>query len=174
MSVSFTIPLLSAREIASLIGSLEAARPTFWHAPLHYRELQIQLIKSIEASRDNYKTLKSLSSDAHSDLQWWLQNITTVNGSTINLPAPEQYITSDASKAGWGACCQNLTANDRWSPTEARDHISVLELKAAFLATKAFLKDRSNITVCLCMDNTSAVAHVNNKGGTPSANSRTM
>ena len=49
---------------------------------------------------------------------------------------------------------------------EARDHIRVLELKAAFLATKAFLKDRSNSTVCLCMDNTSAVAHVNNKGGT--------
>ena len=49
---------------------------------------------------------------------------------------------------------------------EARDHINVLELKAAFLATKAFLKDRSKITVCLCMDNASAVAHVNNKGGT--------
>ena len=167
-------PTSSAREIASLIGSLEVPRPTFWQAPLHYRELQIQLIKSLDTSRDNYKTLKSLSSDAHSELQWWLQNITTVNGSTINLPAPEQHITSDASKAGWGACCQNLTANGCWSPMEARDHISVLELKAAFLATKALLKDRSNITVCLCMDNTSTVAHVNNKGGTPSANSRTM
>ena len=49
---------------------------------------------------------------------------------------------------------------------EARDHINVIELKAAFLATKA--SDRSNITVCLRMDNTSAVAHVNNKGGTRS------
>ena len=108
----------------------------------------------------------SLSSDAHTELQWWLQNITTVNGSTINLPDLELYITSDASKAGWGTCCRNLTADGRWSPMEARDHISVLELKAAFLATKAFLKDRSNITVCLYMDNTSAVAHVNNEGGT--------
>ena len=172
-------PTSSACEIASLIGSLEAARPTFWPVPLHYRELQIQLIKSLEASRDNYKTLVSQSSNAHTELQWWFQNITTVNGSTINLPAPELYITSDASKAGWGACCQNLTANGRWSPMEARDHIGVLKLKAAFLATKAFLKDRSNITVCLCMDNTSAVAHINNKGGNlfPSAskpNSRTM
>ena len=159
-------PTSSAREIASLIGSLEAARPSFWQVPLHYRELQIHLIKSLEASRDNYKTLMSQSSNAHTELQWWLQNITTVNGSTINLPAPELYITSDASKAGWGACCQNLTANGRWSPMEARDHIGVLKLKAAFLATKAFLKDRSNITVCLCMDNTPAVAQVNNKGGT--------
>ena len=80
-------PTSSAREIASLIGPLEAARPAIWQAPLHYIELQIQLIKSLEASRDNYKTLMSLSS-AHSELQWWLQNITTVNGSTINLSAP--------------------------------------------------------------------------------------
>ena len=45
---------------------------------------------------------------------------------------------------------------------------NLLKLKAAFLATKAFLKDRSNITVCLHMHNTTAVAHVNNKGGTRS------
>ena len=106
----------------------------------------------------------SQNSNAHTELQWWLQNIATVNGSTINPPAPKLYITSNASKAGWGACCQNLTANGPWSPLEARDHISVLKVKAAFLATKAFLKDRSNITVCLCMDNTTAVAHVNKKG----------
>ena len=98
----------------------------------------------------------SLTSNAHTKLQWWPQNIATVNGSTINPPAPELYITSDAPKAGWGACCQNLTANGCWFPLEARDHINVLELKAAFLATKAFLKDRSNITVCLRMDNTTA------------------
>ena len=91
----------------------------------------------------------SQNSNAHTELQWWLQNIATVNGSTINPPAPKLYITSNASKAGWGACCQNLTANGPWSPLEARDHISVLKVKAAFLATKAFLKDWSNITVCL-------------------------
>ena len=61
-------PTSSARRIASLIGSLEVAHPTFWQAPLHYRELQIQLIKSLEASRDNYKTLVSLSSNAHTEL----------------------------------------------------------------------------------------------------------
>jgi len=41
-------------------------------------------------------------------------------------------------------------------------------LKAAYLAVKAFLKDRANIVVCLLMDNTTAIAHVNNKGGTRS------
>ena len=161
-------PTTSARAVASLIGTLEAARPAIWQAPLHYRQLQIQLIKSLRASRDNYETLMSLNSNARTELQWWLHNITTVNGSTINPPAPELYIISDASKAGWGACCQNLTAIGRWSPLEAKDRINVLELKAAFLATKTFLKHHSNITVCLRMDNTTAVAHINNKGGTRS------
>ena len=110
----------------------------------------------------------SLKSNACTELQWWLHNKTTVNGSTINPPAPELYITSDASKGGWGACCQNLTANGRWSLLEAKDLIIVLELKAAFLATKTFLKHHSNITVCLRMDNITAVAHINNKGGTRS------
>ena len=108
----------------------------------------------------------SLNSNAHNELQWWPQNIATVNSGTINPPAPELFITSDAFKAGWGACCQKLTANGCRFSLEARDHINVFELKAAFLATKTFLKDRSNFAGHLCMDNTTAVAHVNNKGGT--------
>ena len=171
-------PTTPARAVASLIGTLEAARRAIWQAPLHYRQLQIQLIKSLQASRDNYETLMSLNSNARTELQWWLHNITTVNGSTINPPAPELYITSDASKAGWGACCQNLTANGRWSPLEAKDHINVLELKAAFLATKTFLKHHSNITVSPHGQYHSRCPHKQQRGYPfPSAsepNSRTM
>ena len=39
---------------------------------------------------------------------------------------------------------------------------------AAFLALKSFLKNQSHKVVCLRMDNTAAVAHVNNKGSTHS------
>lgn len=149
-------PTSSTREVASLIGTLEAARPAIWQAPLHYRYLQIELLKSLQPSQHNYET------------HWWLQNVATVSGSTINPPPSDLYITSDASKAGWGACCVGLTANGRRSPLQAKQHINVLELKAAFLATKAFLIGRSTISVCLRMDNTTAEAHVNNKRGTRS------
>lgn len=110
--------------------------------------------------------LMPLNSSVYTELQQWLQNIATVNSSAINLPAPKLYITSDTSKAGCGACYQNLTANGCWSPLETKDHINVLKLKAAFLATKAFLKDCSHISGCFHMDNITAVAYVNNKGGT--------
>jgi len=84
----------------------------------------------------------------------------TVNGSTTNPPAPELHLTYDSSKAGWGACWQNLTASGRWSHLEAKKHINVLKLKAAFLATKAFLKDPSNRKACLRMANTTVVSHI--------------
>ena len=112
-------PTPSAREVASLIGTLEAARPAIWQAPLHYRQLQIELIKSLQASRDNYETLMSINSTAHTELQWWLQNIAIVNGSTINPAAPELYITSDASKAGWvhaARASQPMVAGPLWKP----------------------------------------------------------
>ena len=110
----------------------------------------------------------SMDSNAQAELQWWNQNVTTVNGSAINPPGSDLYITSETFKAGWGACCQGSTTNGRWSLLESKQHINILELKAAFLGTKAILKNQSNITVCLRMDNPTAVSHVNNKGGTHS------
>ncbi|XP_068692729.1 uncharacterized protein [Montipora foliosa] len=107
----------------------------------------------------------TLNINAQTELQWWKRNVVTVNGSPINPLAPDLYIMSDASNSGWGACSKGSTANGRWSPLEAESHIKILELKAAFPATKAFLKDQSNISVCLRMDN---ATYINNKGGTRS------
>ena len=67
-----------------------------------------------------------------------------------------------------GCVVRNLTTNGRCLPLEATHHIHVLELEAAYLAVKAFPKNRTNIVVCFRMDNTTAVAQVNNKGGTRS------
>ena len=48
-------------------------------------------------------------------------------------------------------------------------HINLLELKATFLALKTFLKDQSHRAVLLKLDNYTAVALLNNTGGTHSA-----
>lgn len=47
--------------------------------------------------------------------------------------------------------------------------INVSELKTAFFALKSFLKNQSHRVACLRMDNTTVIAHINNKGGTRSA-----
>jgi len=47
-------------------------------------------------------------------------------------------------------------------------HINSLKLLAAMLAAKTFLKDISGVSVLLQLDNATAVAYINNMGGTVS------
>lgn len=81
--------------------------------------------------------------------------------------------------AGWGATCKGRTTGGRWSVEEAEQHINCLELKAAILALKSFLGERKQLPpkglgkqsphhILLEMDNTTAVAYVNRRGGTQS------
>ncbi len=44
------------------------------------------------------------------------------------------------------------------------DHINILELKAAFLTLQSFCKDRTHLFVKLMLDNTTAIACINNFG----------
>ena len=48
-------------------------------------------------------------------------------------------------------------------------HINCLELLAATLAVKTFLKGHSGMSVLLQLDNQTAVAYINNMGGTVSS-----
>lgn len=51
---------------------------------------------------------------------------------------------------------------------QSTQHINLLELKAAFLALQAFVKDQSHKVVLLKLDNTTAATYVNKMGGTHS------
>ena len=157
-------PTMSARQLASVLGTLESCRPAIWQAPLHFRYInqidQSSAWERPELRCDYYSSLEHL--------HWWVSNINSVNGILIGPPAPTLFITIDASATGWGAVCESQRRNGRWSDSERTQHISVLELKAAFFALKSFLKNHSHKVVCLKVDNTTAVAHVINKGGTHS------
>ena len=157
--VTRTMP---ACQIASVLGTLESCRPAILQAPLHFRHLQIRMIQALHSSNQNFDVIITLEHDSLEELHWWVSNINSVNGSPIRSPAPMLFITTDA----WGAVCESQRTNGRWSDGERAQHINVLELKAAFLALKSFLKNQSH-KVCLRMD-TTAVAHMNNKGGTHS------
>lgn len=148
---------MSARQLASVLGTLESCRPAIWQAPLHFRYLQIRLIQALHASDQNFNVTIALDYNSLDDLHWWVSNINSVNGSPIRPPAPTLFITTDASKTGWGAVCESQRTNGHCSDSKRTQHINVLELKAAFLALKSFLKNQSHETVCLRMDNTTAV-----------------
>jgi len=125
-------------------------------------------------NQESYDALIALPPSARVELAWWLKHTLNANGNPVHLPPPDMIITTDASKKGWGAVHQSRQTNGRWSQKESLQHINYLELKASFLALKTFLKGRSHVTLSLQLDNTTAVAYINNKGGTCSPQLMTL
>ena len=74
-------------------------------------------------------------------------------------------IQSNASLMGRGAVCNGVRTGGSWTPQEQEMHINCLELFAAELAAKSFLKHHQGVNVLLQLDNLTAVASINNVGG---------
>ena len=104
-----------------------------------------------------------LNPQSRAEQTWCLANLPKVNGSPVSPQPPDLTILSDASMEDWGA-----TSQGRWFSQESIQHINLLELKGAFLAIKSFLNDQFNKVVLLRLDNSTAAAYLNNKGGTHS------
>ena len=57
-----------------------------------------------------------------------------------------------------------MTCGGHWTPQEAEEHINYLELMAVFFSLQAFVIKLNNKHVRLKIDNTTAVAVINNMG----------
>ena len=86
----------------------------------------------------------------------------------ISQGNPSSTLYTDASLQGWGAVFQGQSSGGYWAPDEARQHINCLELKAAYLGLQSFCTTVSRTHVRIFLDNTTAVAYINNMGGTHS------
>ena len=131
---------------------------------MHYRSLELCKTQTLTGGLDYDKTL-SLSSQARSDLQWVIENITQWNGRLFQVPKIYMYIGSDASLIGWGAVSGSLSASGRWSQSESKHHINYLELLASFHGLQCFVSNSRSIHVRRAVDNSTALAYINNMGG---------
>ena len=167
--------------LSSLLGRMShAARTGLWIAPLYYRALQRQQALLLHRFGWRPRCRTSLSPPSLEDLRWWVSSAPhDRNSQDISPPPFDLTIRTDASLRGWGATCNGTSTGGRWSVEEAGQHINCLELKAAILALKAFLRVGIQPPpqslgchpprhILLEMDNTTAVAYVNRKGGTQS------
>lgn len=91
------------------------------------------------------------------------------NGKSLIKTEIDIVIDSDASLTGWGATCSQQRIRGPWSVEESKMYINCLELLAATFAVKIFVKKLTQVSVLLCMDNTTVVAYINNREGTVSA-----
>ena len=159
---------MTCRALSRLIGKMNATNQVIPPAPLFYRSLQIDLASALRKGNQDYETYLVLSPDSREELIWWDTQMINWNGRTVLTIEPDLTIESDASTQGWGASHQSTSTGGPWSPLEKEWHINCLELLAATLALKTFVKHKTGISVLMKIDNTTAVAYINNQGGTVS------
>ena len=97
------------------------------------------------------------------ELKWWVSHIPHAKRH-ISHGLPSVIIQSDASKRACGAVFEGQEIGGRWIASEASRHINILELEAAFFALKSFGDKITGAHIQLHLDNTTAVAYINNMG----------
>lgn len=153
------------RAVAHFTGLMVASFPGVPHGKLFYRLIDNEKNVALKFSRGNFEAKMYLSQDAKTDLVWWIDNITKCY-SPIDHGHPDLVLQSDASKKGWGGVFGSTSTGGSWFTKESDNHINYLELKAALLTVQTFCADKHDIHVQIQLDNTTAVAYINNQGGT--------
>ena len=154
-------------EVAKVIGTLVSNFPGVQFGPLHYRSLERDKTRALAINGGNYQGFMQLSVTSSNELSWWIANMPNAKR-CIYHPTPSMVIQSDASKQGWGAVFGSGKTGGRWTPPEAVMHINILELQAAFFGLKSFAGHVTGAHIQLQIDNTTAVAYINNIGGSKS------
>ena len=155
-------------DVAEVIGILVSNFPGVDYGPLYYRALDRDKIIALKAHRGNYNSPMQLSAQSLEELDWWIHNVSQSKRDIVH-PNPSIVLQSDASKLGWGAVFMDESIGGRWTPAEATAHINILELQAAFFALKSFASEVNHTHIQLQMGNTTAVAYLNNMGGSQSS-----
>ena len=129
--------------------------------------LILKRLNALKNAAGHYEAKMTLSKDARGDLFWWIENIESVR-KQVTHTNPSMWLQSDASNSGWGgliANCNHSRTGGQWSTDESKLHINAKELLAAFYTLKSLCRNISHTHVQLQIDNTTAVAYINNRGG---------
>lgn len=159
---------LTALTIQKLLGHMAASIPVVPFAKLHMCLLQMVFLKNFNLQIQSQTRKIRIPRTIRDSLTWWLDQRNTLRGNPFSQMQPTCILTTDASLKGWGALMDTLCTQGRWSVEDNHQHINFLELKAIFLALRAFLPHLIGQTVVVRSDNTTAVSYINKQGGTAS------
>lgn len=154
---------VKVRGIARIIGYLISSFPGVKYGALYYRYLEMDKIRAVKQSKGDFDSLMSVSKKGVADMKWWLHNLDDSFNDICHLPV-DITLYSDASLMAWGAVMNDTSTGGRWSPSEAENHITCLELLAALFALKYFQSSLSGKHLKTMIDNTTAVSVINNMG----------
>ena len=90
-----------ARTLAKLIRKLEAALPGIQHVRLYLWHLHQSKNTALKKARGNFYSMCILDNNTQTELQWWENNIKTLNIIDQNVLSNIEFF-SDACLTGWG------------------------------------------------------------------------
>ena len=155
-----------AKAWQSLLGHMSSLEKLVEGARLRMRLLQFHLNKSWD--RVSQLSLIPIPDDLKAELSWWLEPGRMERGLSLKKQNPDLKLFSDASREGWGATVEGLHLAGKWSPSDQRSHINMLELKAIWLALQEVLPMVRNKNVAVFSDNMTALSYLQKQGGTKS------
>ena len=130
-----------AQQWQVLLGHMSLLEKLVPRARLQMRSLQWHL-KSSWSTENNPPHLPVPQSwQVDRDISWWMVRAHLLEGMPFGAPhppPPEPCLNLDASRSGWGAHLLDQSASGLWSNQETWLHINILEMKALFLALRAF------------------------------------
>ena len=160
---------VSIRFLSSILGSFEFFKWGFPYAALHFRSLQ-RFVSSHLSRGFSYDAVVTPSSSACADLEWWTRCGSSLPSRSLYPFSPSITVYTDSSPTGWGGwSSEGMETYGFWSLAETTVHMNILELKAVLFLFQSFFRTYSDCSVLIRSDNTTAVAYINNQGGTCSA-----
>ena len=156
----------TARDFLVLLGTLNAAADLLVLGRLRMRPIQFHLLAKALSSGPSRSYIGRDTGCLHSMVEPQV-----VNGRSAHLSPPGSTCLNDRRqpfRMGAVLLPQKAEASVHWNCSEADLHINILELKAVFLALKAFLPAVRYKPVMLRTDNTTVAAYIKKQGGTRS------
>lgn len=89
------------RQVASLIGKINATRPANKYAALFTKNMEVEKHQALISNKFNYDAGMVLTTEARVDLHWLLENLGSASA-PIREPKPDYVIHTDASEEGLG------------------------------------------------------------------------
>lgn len=152
------------RDFTSFIGTLCSCCITLKYGRVYMRSFERERFLALASSNNDFEVSMKLSPELQKDLNWWSRNISHAQN-RIKRFDPCIEIFSDASRSGWGACCKGNRTHGFWNEVEKEHHINYLELLAALFGLKCYAEKLKDRDILLRIDNTTAIAYINKKGG---------
>ena len=103
-------------------------------------------------AEQNYEAMVPLTPACMEELIWWDINMISWNKKSLLRKEIDITIDSDTFRKRWGSTCQGVRMGSPWSLVKSEIHINHLEMLAATLAMKTFMKDKNRMPVLLRSD----------------------